>query len=182
MFGNSWKYSVHQYPSLDINSGCSIHALSWMLILCSVCWVVCWLLKLLVWSILFRYFYIKRHLKLPFILRVWMCCLHVCVWTICVPGAWKGLKVLEPLELEFQEGVSCHVVGWSQTQVLWKSNVCSWVPLLIVFLSNTMFTFYCAEILLTVFHRQDWLRKTKIPLLCKDDHIVLNYDQAWDDQ
>jgi hypothetical protein len=42
--------------------------------------------------------------------RVYVLFLHVCVCTMCVSDAHRGHKrVSEPLELEFQVVMSCHV-------------------------------------------------------------------------
>jgi hypothetical protein len=42
---------------------------------------------------------------------VWVFCLHICLCTVCVPGAHGSQRrVSDPLELELQFVVSCHVV------------------------------------------------------------------------
>jgi hypothetical protein len=45
-----------------------------------------------------------------------MICLHVCLCTMHMPGAYRGQKIL--LELEWQTVGSCHVGAGNGTQVL----------------------------------------------------------------
>jgi len=53
--------------------------------------------------------------------------LHVCLCSMCVPGACRGQrKALGPLVLELQTVVSCYVVPGTRTWVLWKSSQCHW--------------------------------------------------------
>jgi hypothetical protein len=52
-----------------------------------------------------------------------MFCLHVCLCTICLPGAYGGRrKITGPLDLELQEFSSHHVGARNQTHVLWKAS------------------------------------------------------------
>lgn len=44
------------------------------------------------------------------------------MWTICIPGASRGQKVLGSLEMELQRAVSCHAGVENQTCVLCKSS------------------------------------------------------------
>ena len=58
-----------------------------------------------------------------FILCVWMFHLHGYAYTAHIPGVCRGWKrVLDPLQLELQMVVSCHVGAENQTWVLWKSS------------------------------------------------------------
>lgn len=43
---------------------------------------------------------------------MWVFCLHVWLYTTCVPGAYRGLKRVSvwSLGLDFQMAVGCHVV------------------------------------------------------------------------
>ena len=50
-------------------------------------------------------------LWLSFILCVWMFCLHVCMCTVCVPGALEVRRALKSLKLEFIQMVASHHVG-----------------------------------------------------------------------
>lgn len=54
-------------------------------------------------------------------------CLHVCMFTICVPGASpRSLKrESNSLKLKVKKVVSLHAGTGSQTQVLWKNIQCS---------------------------------------------------------
>lgn len=50
-------------------------------------------------------------------------CLPGCLCTMCVPGVSGGQKqALDPLELELQMFVNCHVDARNQTWVLRKSS------------------------------------------------------------
>lgn len=61
-----------------------------------------------------------------YILLVFVFCLHVCLSTACVPGVLQSKKgVSEPLTLELEVPVSCHVGAGNETQVLWKNSHCS---------------------------------------------------------
>lgn len=58
---------------------------------------------------------------LDLIIFICMCdSLHVCVCTMCVPGANKGQKVSDPLDLELELWTS-NVDAGNQTRVLWKA-------------------------------------------------------------
>lgn len=53
------------------------------------------------------------------VLCVWVFCLHVCLCTMCVPGAYRGQKkVLDSLELELQTDVGARNWTW----VVWCPN------------------------------------------------------------
>lgn len=57
---------------------------------------------------------------------MWMFCLHVCMCTICVLGAYRGQKTVSyPLELELWTVVSHYVSTGIKTLALYKSNKCS---------------------------------------------------------
>lgn len=46
-------------------------------------------------------------------------CLHVSLYSMCMPGIWKAQKrESDSLELEFLAFVSHHVDPWDETQVL----------------------------------------------------------------
>lgn len=48
---------------------------------------------------------------------------------MCVPGASEGWKrVSDPLKLELQIGVDCHVSAGNQTWALYKSSKFSYLP------------------------------------------------------
>lgn len=47
-------------------------------------------------------------------------CLHVCV--PCVWCPWRSKKAFDPLELESQKVVSCHMAGGNRTWVLWRAT------------------------------------------------------------
>lgn len=56
---------------------------------------------------------------------VWVLCLYVCIWTMCMSGAHRGKKnVLESLEMELKIIVSHKVSARSWTWVLYMSNKC----------------------------------------------------------
>lgn len=38
---------------------------------------------------------------MAYLLYVWVFCLYVCVWTACLPGARRGQKVFNPLDMEW---------------------------------------------------------------------------------
>ena len=48
--------------------------------------------------------------------------MYVCI--TCVPGAYGGPKASDPLNLELQMVVSCHVGAGKQTNALYKSTTC----------------------------------------------------------
>jgi hypothetical protein len=52
--------------------------------------------------------------------------IYVSVLCVCMPGACGGQKrASDPLELELQMVVNCHVSSGNQIWVLWKNNQCS---------------------------------------------------------
>jgi hypothetical protein len=64
-----------------------------------------------------------KQCKLIFILSVWIFCSNLCLITNYVPSGLKGQKrASDPLRLEFQMIVSCHMGAEDQTRVLWKSS------------------------------------------------------------
>lgn len=57
------------------------------------------------------------------VLKKKMC---ICMYTTCMPGVLEGQqRTSDPLGLELQMVVNCHVGTSSQTQVLCKNNKCS---------------------------------------------------------
>lgn len=55
--------------------------------------------------------------------------LHVCMWTMCLPGVCRVHKrVLDPLKLELQMVVGCLVVARKKTWALFKSKQTSLTP------------------------------------------------------
>ena len=69
---------------------------------------------------LFKYY---LHLKMFLFCAYGSFCLH----DVCVPCAYSALRgqkrAMDPLELEFQVVLNCHVVAGNRTQVLWKGSL-----------------------------------------------------------
>jgi hypothetical protein len=58
-------------------------------------------------------------------LCVWVVCLHLCLYTMCIPGVHRGQKwTPDPLGLKLQVFVS-HLVG-TGSLIIWKGSQCSW--------------------------------------------------------
>lgn len=52
--------------------------------------------------------------------------LHLCLSATCVPGDLRGQKgVSDPLNLELEVPMSCHVGASKETHVLWERSQCS---------------------------------------------------------
>lgn len=57
------------------------------------------------------------------ILSVWVFCLHIGLYTTCVPDACRGQKmVFYPLEMELQTSVRPGTGARIWTHILWKTN------------------------------------------------------------
>lgn len=91
---------------------------------------------------------IDFHLSEEYTLFPWEFCLHVCLFTTYVVGAWQGLKrVPDPLDLDRQPVVSHRVEAVNQTWVLHNRAHNRWAvsPALIfnlwIFLRDTLFKF-----------------------------------------
>lgn len=80
------------------------------------------------WFVLSRLSFEKVNLQNIVYLKIFMCmnvCLHACLCTLCVPGAYRGWKESDHPELQLQMVVS-HCVGIGNgTQVLGKNHKCS---------------------------------------------------------
>lgn len=61
-----------------------------------------------------------------FILCVWVFCLHVGLFAICMPGALRSQeKTLSPWSWNYKMIVSCYVGAENRSQAFWKSRKCS---------------------------------------------------------
>lgn len=64
--------------------------------------------------------------KKLFISRVWIFYPHVCLWTMCMPGAyWRPEEDVQSLVLELWMAESHSMGAGNPAPALWKSNKCS---------------------------------------------------------